>query len=43
MIEVWSKVCEHTQPPLDHGDATSIGMPWPRPAADRDGHASRSA
>jgi hypothetical protein len=30
-IDVWSNTWEHTQPPVLHGDTTSIGTRWPRP------------
>ena len=31
IIDVWSKTCEQTQPPLLHGETTGIGTRAPRP------------
>ena len=31
MIEVWSNVSEHTQPPVLHGETTVIGTRTPSP------------
>ena len=31
MIEVWSNTSEHTQPPVLHGEMTTIGTRMPRP------------
>src|SRR5215470_17816963 len=32
-MDVWSNTWEQTQPPVLHGDTTSIGTRWPRPYA----------
>ena len=34
-IEVWSKVCEHTKPPRENGEITSIGTRKPSPIGPR--------
>lgn len=31
MSDVWSNVCEHTQPPVLHGETTRRGTRTPRP------------
>jgi hypothetical protein len=34
-VEVWSNVSEHTSPPRENGDTTSIGTRKPRPTGPR--------